>query len=184
MNPENDTYSWLALDARPEPIDTPDAVKRRELPLDRMPMQDGILATAYQYWTSKSRPSRLPSRGDIDILDIVSLIKHLHLVDVSEGDPNDWYFRIIGAVVPKTLGWDGGRDKVSSCPWPVYKEALLEDYATVKAIAAPLYQEVALRLDNHSYEYARLLLPLAADGRQVDALMSCVFLRATPGLTV
>ena len=184
MNTQNDYRPSLVDGAQPRLFGWPDAIKRRELPLGQMPMLDHVLAAAYAYWHAKHQPPRLPARTDIDILEIPPLIKHLHIVDVSDRDPNEWRFRIVGAVVPKEFGWGFGRERVSGCPWPVYRQALLDDFGAVKETTRPLYQEVALRLDNRVFEYARVLMPLADDGYNTDTLMNCVVRRATPGLAV
>lgn len=159
-------------------------VKRRQLPLDQMAERDDVLNNAYQYWQSKRAGGLLPSRGDIDILDITRLIKHTHLIDVRDPDPDNWYFRLVGSIVPQTWGWGIGRDKLSDCPWPQYKDMLVQDYGTVKATGVPMYHEIAIRVDWVGHQYARVILPFAEDGRAVDTVMSCVVHREVPDLRI
>lgn len=163
---------------------TRDAICRRQLPIEELPTRDEVLDTAYRYWHSKRREGLLPSRNDIDILEVSKIIKHTHLVDVSNGNVELWYFRLTGSVVPQTWPWGVGRDKISDCPWQPYREMLQQDYGAVKFTGAPMYHEVAARVDWVPLSYARVIMPLANDGRTVDTLMSCVVLRDTPGLAV
>ena len=163
---------------------TKNVVKRRQLPLIEMPERDEVLNTAYHYWQSKRNGGLLPSRGSIDILEITRLIKHTHLIDVRDSDPDRWFFRLVGSIVPQTWGWGIGRDKLSDCPWPEYKAMLIQDYGTVKMTGVPMYHEIAIRVDWVAYQYSRVILPFAEDGRTVDALMSCVVHRPIPELQV
>lgn len=158
--------------------------KRRQLPLVEMAERDDVLNIAYQYWQSKRNGNLLPSRSNIDILEITRLIKHTHLIDVRDSDPENWFFRLVGSIVPQTLGWPIGRDTLSACPWPEYKAMLIQDYSTVKMTGVPMYQEFAIRIDWIAYQYSRVVLPFADDGRTVDTLMSCVVHRAIPDLQV
>lgn len=158
--------------------------KRRQLPLVEMAERDDVLNVAYQYWQSKRNGDWLPSRSSIDILEITRLIKHTHLVDVSDSDPENWFFRLVGSIVPRTLRWPIGRDTLSSCPWPEYKAAVIQDYDTVRSTGTPMYQEFAIRLDWIAYQYSRVVLPFADDGRTIDTLMSCVVHRPIPDLQV
>lgn len=169
--------SWTSGEAE-------NVVKRRQLSLDLMPERDEVLYSAYEYWVSKRDGGLLPSRKDIDILDITRLIKHTHLIDVRDPDPDNWFFRLVGSIIPQSWEWGSGRDKLSDCPWPQYKDMLVQDYGTVKATGAPMYHEIAIRLDWVAYQYSRVMLPFADDGRAVDTLMSCVVHRALPDLQV
>lgn len=163
---------------------TRNAVKRRQLPIEALAERDEVLDMAYRYWHSKRREGLLPARNDIDILEVSRIIKHTHLVDVSDENSDLWRFRLTGSVVPQTWPWGVGRDKISDCPWQPYREMLVEDYGTVKFTGAPMYHEIAARVDWVALTYSRIVLPLADDGRKVDNLMSCVVLRDTPGLAL
>ena len=159
-------------------------VKRRQLPLEAMATHDEVLQTAYQYWEAKREGGLLPARSGIDVLEIATLIKYTHLVDVQNPDPNEWRFRVVGSIVPQTWEWGTGQDKLSDCPWPPYLEMLIQDYGTVKSTGVPMYHEISIRVDWVNYQYSRVVLPFAPDGRQVDTLMSCVFHRETPDLKI
>ena len=167
--------SWQSGEAR-------NVVKRRQLPIEELPERDEVLHTAYRYWHSIRQEGLLPARQNIDILEISKIIKHTHLVDVSSENSDEWGFRLVGAVIPQTWAWGVGRDKLGDCPWPPYRDMLLQDYGAVKFTGAPMYHEIAIRLDWVAHYYSRILLPLADDGRSVDNLMSCVVFRETPGL--
>ncbi len=159
---------------------TPNVVKRQQLPIETLPELDEVLHTAYHYWHSLRKEGLLPSRNDIDILEVSKIIKHTHLVDVSSEDPNTWSFRVTGSVVPQTWPWGVGRDKISECPWPPYREMLLQDYGAVKFTGAPMYHQISARVEWVALYYSRIVMPLADDGRSVDTLMSCVVLHDTP----
>ena len=61
-------------------------------------LPDLKLRRLYDYWRSLCRGGRLPSRRDIDPLDIPDLLSNIFLLDVI-GDAEDFVFRLAGSLV-------------------------------------------------------------------------------------
>src|SRR3546814_12922905 len=56
----------------------------------------------YEYWCSRCQGGALPSRRDIDPLDIPDLLPNLFLLDVI-GDAEDFVFRLAGSRVEEAF---------------------------------------------------------------------------------
>lgn len=59
-----------------------------------------VIQEAYTYWNRKRGDRPMPSRDDIDPIDIPGIIPHIILIDV-EHDPLDFRFRLIGTYVDR-----------------------------------------------------------------------------------
>ena len=147
--------------------------------------EDPRLRRFYDYWLGKCQAGRLPSRADIDPVEIPDLLPWIMLVDPVPG-PEGYRFRIrlIGTGLVTRVGRDAtGR---------FYDETLSKrDVARFTAI----YTEVVKSGRPHHYRsdidivrlqglehlrYERLICPLATDGTTVDMLaLIIVFLDAS-----
>lgn len=174
----------LATGNGPEPSAdlSANAITRRQVPLDGLADRDELLNFAYEYWQSKRDGGLLPTRDSIDILDLRPVLKITHMVDVTSEVPEDWTFRVVGSVVPRDWDWSSGRPALSACPWPPFKQMLVEDYGSARFTGVPLYHEIAARVDWVEYTYSRIILTLADDGRNVNTLMVCINRREIPDL--
>lgn len=137
--------------------------------------EDPRLRRFYEYWLSKCRSGRLPSRADIDPVEIPELLPWIMLIDpVPDAAGIRFRFRLIGTGLVARAGRDAtGR---------FYDEMLSKrDVARFTAI----YSEVMKSGTPHHYHsdvdiarlegrehirYERLVCPLAADGTTVDML--------------
>src|SRR3546814_19820071 len=69
-------------------------------------LPDTKLRRLYEYWCSRCQGGALPSRRDIDPLDIPDLLPNLFLLDVI-GDAEDFVFRLAG-VRKRDVSGEGG----------------------------------------------------------------------------
>jgi hypothetical protein len=67
-------------------------------------------------------------------------------------------------------------------PAGLMRDEAIQDYRQVVATGTPGYHLINLVEKNISYSYARLLLPLAQDGRGVDRLIVLISERRLPEL--
>ncbi len=165
-----------------EIADDRDIVKRRRMPLAEIPQADKVLGEALAYWQSLRQDGLLPSRDDVDVLDLRPLVGNIHLVDVGD-DPSDIRFGLYGTRVPLQNYKDftgKGPGMVGSA---AYSQAVMEDYKAVQATGTPCYQHIVARIDYIVHSYARLILPLADDGRHVNKLLVCINVRPFEDLT-
>jgi PAS domain len=152
--------------------DAADIVKRRRLPLSDFASEDTKLSQAHAYWNSKRQGGLLPPRRDIDIVDLRPLIGFMHLVDVVDAAAGQFKFRLHGTRV--RLGQSFSENVVENISSKAMRDAAVEDYQSVCFTGVPCYQHVVALVDFVQYSYSRLILPMATDGRAVDALMICI----------
>lgn len=162
--------------------DTTDVVKRRRLPLSEFALEDNKLAQALAYWESKRRNGLLPSRREIDIVDLRPLIGFMHLVDVVDAAAGQFKFRLHGTRV--RIGQSFSENIVERFSSKTMRDATIEDYQSVCFTGVPCYQQIVALVDFIQYSYSRLILPMASDGRTVDALMICINARKFPDFSI
>ncbi|MBT5264482.1 MAG: PAS domain-containing protein [Rhodospirillaceae bacterium] len=127
---------------------------------------------ALEYWKSKARGARLPSRADIDPSDMSGYLKWVTLVDVAqENDRVRYRMRLQGTGVADMFGRDvTGRwaDEIYS---DFYGGQLEQVYSDVLNSKKPACLTCTTHHNDRAHAYRRLIMPLAADGRSVDMLL-------------
>jgi hypothetical protein len=134
----------------------------------------GLLA----YWTSKRKGTTLPSRGDIDPLEMGEWLGDLVLIDVLPD--GDFRYRLYGSNFVVKFGKEMTGHSISELA-PAQQAVIREEYDRARRERAPtarLYTadfEVGTLVTRHEgAEHAtweRLVLPLASDGETVDMLL-------------
>lgn len=134
-------------------------------------LPDSKLQRLYDYWRSRCRDGALPSRRDIDPLDIPDLLANVFMLDVV-GDAEDFVFRLAGSLVEEAFSMPlRGRSiaeiqKAAGTPIPVAQ------HVEVARGGGPRYREGSMLVSGREHwRTHRLLLPLSSDGRRVDVLM-------------
>jgi hypothetical protein len=159
-----------------------DSYKRVRLGTDAMCQADKRLGEALRYWNSLRSGRRLPSRNQIDLPMLRSLMGWIHVVDTGATSPGEYYYRLWGSKVRLDKGRDHTRMSLGACPWPILRDAIMQDYSDVVATGEPAYHLISHIIDNARHSIARLLLPLASDGRRVDQLFVLINERRLPCL--
>jgi hypothetical protein len=167
---------------RRKPGEAADVVKRRRLPLSEIAPEDTKLSQALAYWQSKRRSDLLPSRKDIDIVDLRPLIGFMHVVDVVDAAAGHFKFRLHGTRV--RLGQSFSENSVEKYSSKTMRDATIEDYQSVCFTGVPCYQHIVALIDFIQYSYSRLILPMATDGRTVDGLIICINARKFSDFTI
>jgi len=134
-------------------------------------LPDRKLRHLYDYWCSRCRGGAIPSRRDIDPLDIPDLLPNLFLLDVI-GDAEDFVFRLAGSLVEDAFSMPlRGRSiieiqRAAGTPIPVAQ------HIEVARGGGPRYREGSVLVAGRDHwRTHRLLLPLSSDGRIVDVLI-------------
>jgi hypothetical protein len=159
-----------------------DTYKRSRGSLEGISPSDKRLGEALSYWNDLRDGGRLPARSQIDLFRLKALMGWMHVVDTTAATPDGYYYRLWGSSVRLDAGKDHTRMPLSAIPWPLVREAAMEDYADVVATGQPAYHLVSHTIDHLRHSFARLLLPLAADGRRVDQLLILINERPLPCL--
>ncbi|HLS68543.1 MAG TPA: PAS domain-containing protein [Kiloniellales bacterium] len=138
-----------------------------------------LVLEAHSYWASKRQDGRLPSRADIDPLDIPSLLPYVLLSEISLS-PFQVRYRLMGTeaaamnnldLTGKTLNYN-----IDSPTWQRYWEKAY--------LMAASHRQPVFGIDSYEYRdraylcFEWCLLPLATDGLQVDRFLE---IEALPG---
>jgi hypothetical protein len=132
------------------------------------------LQTAYSYWRSKASAGRLPGRADIDPGEMVPFLAHIVLLDVLRG-PLDFRYRLMGTAVEAHMLRRYTGELMSTVEHQRAPSRIWSDFELVATRARPILTDVPY-VGPHS-DYLRVqhvILPLAADGAQVDMVLSVV----------
>ncbi len=159
-----------------------DSYKRARLALDTMCRADKRLSEALRYWNSLRSGRRLPSRDQIDLPMLRSMMGWIHVVDTSAASPGEYFYRLWGSRVRLDKGKDHTRMALGACPWPLLRDPIMQDYGDAVATGEPAYHLISHTIDYSRHSIARLLLPLATDGRHVDQLFVLINERRLPCL--
>jgi hypothetical protein len=157
-----------------------DTYKRVRLGLDAISPSDRRLAEALAYWQGLRDGGKLPSRVQVDLFKLKSMMGWMHVVDTTAATPHGYYFRLWGSSVRLNSGKNHTKMPLGDCPWPLLRDAAIEDYGDVVATGEPAYHLINHMVDFTRHSLARLLLPLAADGRRVDQLLILINERPLP----
>jgi hypothetical protein len=126
----------------------------------------------YQYWNSRRGVRSMPSRVDIDPLEMRQWLPRLMLVDVSP-DAKHFTYRLVGTEIVDLLGVNPTGRPVETA-WPEEGvQQLLEDYREVAENRTPVFcQQVSEWLDDQRPTAWAVRLPLSSDGIEVDMVLA------------
>ncbi|HEY7610350.1 MAG TPA: PAS domain-containing protein [Alphaproteobacteria bacterium] len=143
--------------------------------IDPAAIQEPKLRALLAYWNAKRGTRAMPTRADIDPLDVPSILPNIVLVGVS-GEPPRFRFRIVGTDIVFRYGGEiTGRD-LEDVDLGSELGAVKSQYEETVRERVPTYcrHEIETGAGKH-LRYERLLLPLAADGIHVDMLLGGIY---------
>jgi hypothetical protein len=160
-----------ASEVRATERESDDLFERIRKPLSAIARHDPPMVRLLQYWESRRSNGLLPAKRDIDPLDLKPFLGRLHLVDTRACDAEDYFFTLWGS----SCYLDGGNDythlRLGDYPWPAWRRAVLQDYRDAVKFGVPAYHLVSAVNNRTPYQYARLILPLGENGRDVTQLL-------------
>ena len=150
-------------------METAVRVEAAELDLadDRYP----DLMRALAYWRQKKSIGFAPSRTNIDPVDLVEFLPRLMLADVLQ-DPLDFRYRLAGTGISNVHGKEMTGKRPRDLEPVAYGELIHEHYSAAVLRREPILHLIMLDTLQRERSYARLLLPLSADGSSVTMLMA------------
>jgi hypothetical protein len=125
------------------------------------------------YWEAKKKGRLLPSRADIEPLELRSHMGYLFLIDVLPAE-HDYRFRLLGSAMTGRYGRDstGRTIREAYATEPAIGQWILDIFDTVVRHRVPVVSEGRLTIVKKSYVIARALqLPLADDGETVNMIL-------------
>jgi hypothetical protein len=150
---------------------------------DVIPFKDADprLHAVLRYWSDKRGDEPMPSRRQIDPLELgPAILPHLMLVDVESGPR--FRYRLFGTAVSEAFGTDPTGQYIDVVMVGQYKDFLLGLYGDLVTMKKPVYSTsiYGTRRDQKMWTQ-RLMLPLSSDGDAVDMVLACqVFLHGSP----
>ncbi len=135
-----------------------------------------VLKGFVDYWNRKRSGREMPSRADIDPVEIPKLLPHLTLIDVVDGGSR-FRFRLVGTALVQGYGRDytGLYSDEVSPPASPHRDALSSLYRSVCNGRKPVFVRARYRMPNGlTTNSDRILAPLSRDGQAVDMLISAL----------
>jgi hypothetical protein len=128
------------------------------------------LRRLYDWWRAHHVAGKLPSRRQIDPLDLTFLLGNLMIIDVAH-DPLRFRFRLIGTELVDRMRRDWSGKPLDTYPDVEFRDHLQRVYEDVVRGRVPVANTRSLLVDGRSYRYDGLILPLSTDGAVIDALL-------------
>jgi hypothetical protein len=152
--------------------------KKRSLPIadadDRqLPVADRRLIRLYQYWLQKRGARSMPSRADIDPLDMRFILGHLMLIDVRHPGP-EFRIRLQGSELTWWIGQELTGTNLESPPRSELEALAWRQFLQVVESATPIGWMGNDSLDGIRRHYQAVILPLSTEGTFVDLLIAAV----------
>jgi hypothetical protein len=156
--------------------------RRGVMPDFRERLGDFNLIRFYDYWVALRGDRAMPSRKDLDPLQIgTEFLPNLMLIDVLR-EPRRYRYRLIGTHVVTASGEDRTGRMFENVGFFKVHPVVVEQYGRVADTGQPLYSLEAFSnfVSGSTYEVDRLLLPLSSDGRTVDMLVVLFHFKTGP----
>ena len=132
------------------------------------------LCQALDYWESKRGGRIAPARADIDPVDIPRILPRIMLADVETDDAGaiDFRYRLSGTRIRDVHGYDPTASSPRALTPPIYGELIFSHYRAAVALREPLAHVIVMVTNKKQRSYARIILPLSADGENINMLMT------------
>jgi len=126
----------------------------------------------FDYWCARRGARAMPSRKDVDPVQIPKHLPNLMLVDVLR-DPLRFRYRLVGTRVVAASTDDRTGQFFDQVRFFDANPAVAKHYEAVVANAEPHYSDEPFhnRQSDSIYRVQRLLLPLSSDGVSVDMIL-------------
>jgi hypothetical protein len=125
------------------------------------------------YWNERRGGRAMPSRKDLDPLEMKFALGDITLVDV-EHDPLRFRVRLEGTNAVNRSRVDMTGRYVDELPMAEYRAQLLDSYSRIVQEKRPDWLLRSIVLDQRSYRYEVLWLPLSEDGETVSMILAYV----------
>jgi hypothetical protein len=143
-------------------------IEVRELPFSDAPPN---IKTVYDYWIERRGRHRMPSRADIDPIDLRSVLAWISLIEIRPTAPR-FFIRVAAGNLNNPFGTQNGRD-LSVIRLPNYRATLEKYWTLVAETGVPRFDEFDLQFQSYTLVYRRLALPLGANHETSDTLLLC-----------
>ncbi len=122
------------------------------------------------YWMEKRGGRPMPSRDDIDPLELRRYLPYITLVDVV-GDARRFVYRLVGTMEVELRGRDPTGASVVEAYFGRSVDDVLRKYETVCLSRAPFYEIDDFQVVDRYVNEENLFLPLSDDGAEVNKIL-------------
>ncbi len=129
------------------------------------------LRELYDYWNAKRLPGALPSRADIDPIQLRGLLRHVVLADVVDGGARIRY-RLVGTAMVERWGSDFTGKFADEIMQGSYRDFLVKLFRDAIKHRCAVFSRSRFRWDvGRSLDTSRLFLPLQGDDGEVEMIL-------------
>jgi hypothetical protein len=137
------------------------------LPADCVPE----IRAFYDYWDGKRGGRAMPSRAELDPVDIPRLLRHVFLIDVPPAS-GALRYRVFGTALAEMFRRDLTGLEVGAGSQPEHLPGIVARYARILEDSVPFFHRDRMReCANDFTSVERIILPLSHDGARVDQLI-------------
>lgn len=147
-------------------------VASRELPLDDPRFAE--LRDVVDYWEALCGSRFAPARSEIEPEPLKHLLDRLMVVEVQQGSPRDYRFRLVGSRLYELYGGELTGRTLDEVRPSSFARLLQRDYAEAVSRRSPTLWLLAAQRSERPFALGCLVLPLSSDSRSVDRLLCVV----------
>lgn len=141
------------------------------------PLTEPTLLAVLNYWKKKRQGKWLPSRADIDPVELRKLLPYIYLIDVippeNSGDVMKFRMRLVGTNVRDFAGQDFTNRIIDESIYGADTDQAIQRLVSIVEMQKPHYLHgVAIYQGQRSWQrFEALQLPMSNDGKTVDMIM-------------
>lgn len=132
------------------------------------------LTALHRFWEAKRGTRALPTRGDIDVIELAPWLGSLMLLQVEDGG-RDFLYRVYGTTIAEYFGRDLTGRRTSSLSAEIQRVVRAE-YAEAIGNVRPYFVARRRSVNSAHARMAKLILPLGTDRTRVDHLLVGVYI--------
>jgi hypothetical protein len=133
-------------------------------------LQEPEFLQAVVYWHTRRGAKTMPARADLSPADLVKILPKVMLVDVLPQAPH-FHFRVVGTNIADWIKFDATGQTLDAVEPENYRRMLFATYMECVGARTPIAHRILWDSKEVPHRYKRLIMPLAADGRNVDMLL-------------
>lgn len=129
----------------------------------------------HDYWLAKRAGRPMPSRADIDPLELKDCLGNLCLVEVIGDAPPRFRYRLDGSNLALATGFDMTGKFLDQMPDERYRSFVTAIYLRVLEAKAPVFVANQEDWKGYDLDVSSVTLPLSNDGARVDTILDAIF---------
>ena len=112
----------------------------------------------------------MPARADLNPAELAKILSKVMLVDVLTQAPH-FRYRVFGTSIADWIRFDATGQTLDAIEPENYRKMLFATYMECVGARGPIAHRVLWDTKEVPHRYKRLMMPLAADGKNVDMLL-------------